>query len=125
MSSPLLEDAVALLNALVEDEENPIRPILFLDIKAACLDKLLEDITNPYYHLPDHPPLTFRETIAKAQYIQKMWRSRFRHDYFTIDVTRCHELRKTSLQRDIVFNTPGENPGWYGDTRRESADFGL
>ncbi|KAF5501564.1 hypothetical protein CGCS363_v006445 [Colletotrichum siamense] len=100
-------------------EELRHTPILdFETLQYARLDKLLADIVDPA-NRPSPLPLRFRADMAVAESLQKMWRARFRDQYFAIDQVRQRSLSVGGEMRDISFTATGKDPleSWTVQTR--------
>ncbi|TEA22198.1 hypothetical protein C8034_v002119 [Colletotrichum sidae] len=91
-------------------EELRHTPILdFETLEYARLDKLLADILDPANRL-EPLPLRFRVDMAVAENLQKIWRARFREQYFSIDQVRRSSLSDGGEMRDISFAAGSPDP---------------
>ncbi|TQN68948.1 hypothetical protein CSHISOI_06521, partial [Colletotrichum shisoi] len=81
----------------------------FETLQYARLDKLLSDVLDPACR-PSPLPLRFRADMAVAESLQKIWRSRFREQYFALDQVRQRRLSVGGEMRDIHFTAAGMDP---------------
>ncbi|KAI0145708.1 hypothetical protein F4776DRAFT_607617 [Hypoxylon sp. NC0597] len=114
--------------ALRDTELRPGRPILdFETIEYARLDKLVADVVSSEDTLRVAPTSSkargevvpsharYRADLANAKALLRLWRRRFREQYFVMDQHRCAALVKTGRLRDVEFNgeTACELGEWY------------
>ncbi|KAF9872629.1 hypothetical protein CkaCkLH20_09808 [Colletotrichum karsti] len=99
----------SLLERALKDELRHTPSLDFETLQYARLDKLLSDILDPA-HRPSPIPLRFRADMAVAESLQKMWRTRFRDQYFSIDQVRQRSLSVGGEMRDISFTPEGQDP---------------
>ncbi|KXH67619.1 hypothetical protein CSAL01_12272 [Colletotrichum salicis] len=99
----------SLLERALKDELNHTQSLDFETLQYARLDKLLGDVLNPA-HRPLPLPLRFRADMALCESLQKMWRARFRDQYFSLDQVRQRSLSIGGEMRDIHFTASGMDP---------------
>ncbi|GJC90171.1 hypothetical protein ColLi_13009 [Colletotrichum liriopes] len=98
-----------LLESALREELRHAPSLDFETLEYARLDKLLADILDPD-HRPSPLPLRFRADMAVAESLQKMWRARFREQYFALDQVRQRSLSAGGEMRDIHFTAAGMDP---------------
>lgn len=98
------DDLSLLLDALIADEMSRTPAISFETIERARLDKLLEDIQDPAKKLIQLS-VKFQSEMSKADTLQRMWRTRFKGQYFTIDQWRYEALLRKGRLKDIAFSS--------------------
>lgn len=102
MGESMSKKVADFLRAAAKDEAYDILTIDLPTIMTCRLDKLLaEMVTHPMADAPNGNPW---EDMAPAKRLLRQWRARFRERYFDIDQTRYHNLAKTGLLRDVVFD---------------------
>ncbi|KAK1633617.1 PUA-like domain-containing protein [Colletotrichum phormii] len=99
----------SLLERALKDELNHTQSLDFETLQYARLDKLLGDVLDPA-HRPLPLPLRFRADMALSESLQKMWRARFRDQYFSLDQVRQRSLSIGGEMRDIHFTASGMDP---------------
>ncbi|KXH34510.1 hypothetical protein CSIM01_00421, partial [Colletotrichum simmondsii] len=99
----------SLLERALKDELNHTQSLDFETLQYARLDKLLTDVLDPA-HRPSPLPLRFRADMALCESLQKMWRARFRDQYFSLDQVRQRSLSIGGEMRDIHFTASGMDP---------------
>ncbi|TID01619.1 hypothetical protein CH35J_004468 [Colletotrichum higginsianum] len=104
------EDRIQELFEKILKEELRHSPSLdFETLQYARLDKLLADVLDPACR-PSPLPLRFRADMAVAESLQRIWRSRFREQYFALDQVRQRRLSIGGDMRDIHFTAAGMDP---------------
>ncbi|KAF6842807.1 hypothetical protein CMUS01_02733 [Colletotrichum musicola] len=98
-----------LLERALKEELRHTPTLDFETLQYARLDKLLADILDPA-NRPTPLPLRFRADMAVAESLQKMWRARFRDQYFSIDDFRQRSMSIGGEMRDITFTSAGKDP---------------
>ncbi|KAF6838712.1 hypothetical protein CPLU01_02245 [Colletotrichum plurivorum] len=98
-----------LLERALKEELRHTPTLDFETLQYARLDKLLADIFDPA-NRPTPLPLRFRADMAVAESLQKMWRARFRDQYFSIDDFRQRSMSVGGEMRDITFTSAGKDP---------------
>ncbi|KAI5465652.1 PUA-like domain-containing protein [Mariannaea sp. PMI_226] len=102
------EEAMGFLSAVLKDEICGVPRIDFSTIQKARLDKLLSDIINPR-NRPSPTPTRFRDDVIMVEKLQRLWRTRFREQYFTVDQERYFNLPKTGRLRNVIMSSGTEN----------------
>ncbi|KAF6820995.1 hypothetical protein CSOJ01_00430 [Colletotrichum sojae] len=98
-----------LLERALKEELRHTPTLDFETLQYARLDKLLADMLDPA-NRPTPLPLRFRADMAVAESLQKMWRARFRDQYFSIDDFRQRSMSVGGEMRDITFTSAGKDP---------------
>ncbi|OLN83695.1 hypothetical protein CCHL11_09736 [Colletotrichum chlorophyti] len=99
----------SLLERALKDELRHTPTLDFETLQYARLDKLLTEILDPN-NRPSPLPLRFRADMAVAESLQKMWRTRFREQYFSLEHVRQRRLSIGGEMRDIHFSATGVDP---------------
>ncbi|KAK3942430.1 hypothetical protein QBC46DRAFT_352414 [Diplogelasinospora grovesii] len=104
---------------LTSETTGESRRIDFQSIKVARLDKMLADIIEH----GKHAPVLLQEQLEvanKAAGLQRLWRARFKAEYFQIDDIRTIEMAQFGRLKQVSFSGPTQqNPtaqtGWKVD----------
>jgi len=93
------------LDNVLRDEVHNAEGILDYDlIVNTCLDKLLDDLVDPFKR-PSGPMNAIHVgALSAATSLQKQWRNRFREKYFEMDDVRKVNMLKSGRLRDISFH---------------------
>ncbi|KAI1754362.1 hypothetical protein F4782DRAFT_539183 [Xylaria castorea] len=108
--SPDTERLSSFLETALEDEERRYPTIDFEAIEYARLDKLLSEIVQfaDAMKTSDLSPeflLRFRVNVSRAKNLRRLWRRRFREQFFMIDKHRCAILVEGGRLKDVSFNS--------------------
>lgn len=103
------EKIQGLLEKALKEELRHNPTLDFETLQYARLDKLLADILDPAYR-PSPLPLRFRTDMVVAESLQKIWRARFRDQYFSLDQMRQRRLSIGGEMRDIHFTAASKDP---------------
>ncbi|KAL0932012.1 uncharacterized protein CTRU02_212965 [Colletotrichum truncatum] len=106
---PYADRIQSLMERALKEELRHTPTIDLETLQYARLDKVLADILDPV-HRPSPLPLRFRADMAVAESLQKMWRTRFREQYFSLDQARQRTLSIGGEMRDIRFTANGKDP---------------
>lgn len=79
-------------------------------IRILSLDKLLEDMVNKD-NRPYPMPFQLRADVCMAASLQRLWRERFRADYFDIEKKRYHDLTGKGPLKGVVYDENETGPG--------------
>lgn len=98
------------LEAALGDEERKHPTLDFETIKYARLDKLLSELlqsadTIKPSNLTPELLLRFRVNVSQAKGLRRLWRRRFREQYFMMDQHRCAVLVEGGRLKDVSFNS--------------------
>ncbi|KAI0546207.1 hypothetical protein F4679DRAFT_575572 [Xylaria curta] len=108
--SPDTERLSSFLEVALEDEERRHPTLNFETIEYARLDKLLSEIvqfadTMKNFDLSPEFLLRFRVTVSQAKNLRRLWRRRFREQFFMMDKHRCAILVEGGRLKDVSFNS--------------------
>ncbi|KAI0866753.1 hypothetical protein F4860DRAFT_454913 [Xylaria cubensis] len=108
--SPDTERLSGFLEAALEDEERRYPTLKFETIEYARLDKLLSEIvqfadTMKKLDLSPEFLLRFRVNVSQAKSLRRLWRRRFREQFFMMDKHRCAILVEGGRLKDVSFNS--------------------
>lgn len=98
------------LEAALTDEERKHPTLDFETIEYARLDKLLAELlqsadTIKPSDLTPELLLRFRVNVSQAKSLRRLWRRRFREQYFMMDQHRCAILVEGGRLKDVSFNS--------------------
>ncbi|KAI2631005.1 hypothetical protein GGR54DRAFT_181281 [Hypoxylon sp. NC1633] len=119
---PDAEKLSCFLDAALRDEEQTYQPMLdFETVEYARLDKLVADLlraadgpktTGPNLAPPhavtgavDEASMQSRVNAMHAKSLRRLWRRRFREQYFMMDQHRCAILVKGGRLKDVSFSS--------------------
>ncbi|KAI1082282.1 PUA-like domain-containing protein [Whalleya microplaca] len=108
---PNAEKLSSFLEAALQDEERRQPTLDFETIEFARLDKLLAKILHfaemvkVTAFTSDLLPLRFRVDVSHAKSLRRIWRRRFREQYFMMDQHRCAMLVQGGRLKDVSFNS--------------------
>ncbi|KAI0014101.1 hypothetical protein F4779DRAFT_636847 [Xylariaceae sp. FL0662B] len=107
---PNAEKLSTFLEAALQDEERRQPTLDFETIEFARLDKLLAEVL--YFAemvrvaaFTSDLPLRFRVNVSHAKSLRRIWRRRFREQYFMMDQHRCAVLVQGGRLKDVSFNS--------------------
>lgn len=100
---PRAAKLINVLEGLASDETNetPMR-LDYETIVDAHLDKLLDDLLDPFKKPVPAPPRHFAVLRAAAT-LQKRWRARFKEKYLDMDEVRQTAMLTTGCLRNVEF----------------------
>ncbi|CAJ2506423.1 Uu.00g005530.m01.CDS01 [Anthostomella pinea] len=106
---PEAERLSSFLEAVLKDEERKQPTLDFEAIEFARLDKLLAELLAfaemvKVASFTADLPLRFRVDVSHAKSLQRIWRRRFREQFFMMDQHRCAILVKGGRLKDVSFN---------------------
>ncbi|KAI8625279.1 PUA-like domain-containing protein [Xylariaceae sp. FL1651] len=107
---PDAEKLSSFLEAVLRDEERKHPTLDFETIEYARLDKLLAelllfaDVIKTTGSTPELP-LRFRVDVSHAKSLRRIWRRRFREQFFMMDQHRCAVLVEGGRLKDVSFNS--------------------
>ncbi|KAI1168602.1 hypothetical protein F5B18DRAFT_187334 [Nemania serpens] len=98
------------LDIVLKDEERKHPTLDFDIIEYARLDKLLSELlqfadTIKPSNLAPELLLRFRVNVSQAKGLRRLWRRRFREQYFMMDQHRCAVLVEGGRLKDVSFNS--------------------
>lgn len=98
------------LETTLKDEERKCPTLDFATIEYARLDKLLAEIllfadTVKPSELTPEILLRLRVIVSQAKNLRRLWRRRFREQFFMLDQHRCAVLVDGGRLKDISFNS--------------------
>ncbi|KAI0446037.1 hypothetical protein F4803DRAFT_505397 [Xylaria telfairii] len=108
--SPDADQLSSFLEAALKDEERRYPSLDFETIEHARLDKLLSEIiqfadTMKNSNLSPEFLLRLRVNVSQAKNLRRLWRRRFREQFFMIDKHRCGVLVENGRLKDVSFNS--------------------
>ncbi|KAI0878352.1 hypothetical protein GGS24DRAFT_518140 [Hypoxylon argillaceum] len=110
VSSSDTETLSNFLEAALKDEERKYPTLDFEIIEYARLDKLLAELlqfadTMKAGDLTPELLLRFRVNVSEAKNLRRLWRRRFREQFFMMDQHRCAVLVEGGRLKDVSFNS--------------------
>ncbi|KAI1313588.1 PUA-like domain-containing protein [Xylaria venustula] len=107
---PNAEKLSSFLEVALKDEERRYPTIDFETIEYARLDKLLAELlqfadTMKISDLSPEVLLRFRVDASEAKSLRRLWRRRFREQFFMINQHRCAILVEGGRLKDVSFNS--------------------
>ncbi|KAI1281455.1 hypothetical protein F5Y07DRAFT_412494 [Xylaria sp. FL0933] len=107
---PNAEKLSNFLEAALKDEEKRYPTLDFDTIEYARLDKLLSELlqfaeTIKTSDLTPELQLRFRVDVSEAKSLRRIWRRRFREQFFMINQHRCAILVEGGRLKDVAFNS--------------------
>lgn len=98
------------LEITLKDEERKCPTLDFATIEYARLDKLLAEIllfadTVKPSELTPEILLRLRVIVSQAKHLRRLWRRRFREQFFMLDQHRCAVLVDGGRLKDVSFNS--------------------
>ncbi|KAI1351659.1 hypothetical protein F5Y01DRAFT_324918 [Xylaria sp. FL0043] len=107
---PNAEKLSNFLEAALKDEERKYPKLDFDTIEYARLDKLLSELlqfaeTIKTSDLTPELLLRFRVDVSEAKSLRRIWRRRFREQFFMINQHRCAILVEGGRLKDVAFNS--------------------
>ncbi|KAI1426733.1 PUA-like domain-containing protein [Xylaria sp. FL1777] len=107
---PNAEKLSSFLEAALKDEERKYPTLDFETIEYARLDKLLAELlqfadTMKTSRLVPELLLRFRVDVSEAKSLRRIWRRRFREQFFMINQHRCAILVEGGRLKDVAFNS--------------------
>lgn len=95
------------LEDVLLDEFDGRSTVDFAVIRNSRLDKLLADMLSRENRATP-TPIQFRADMATAASLQRLWRARFRAQYFEVDQARYLDLTSTGRLKDVVYSGADE-----------------
>ncbi|RCI11093.1 hypothetical protein L249_7184 [Ophiocordyceps polyrhachis-furcata BCC 54312] len=111
LPEPLSTQLADFLAAVVRDEAYGIATVGFPVLMHARLDKLVADISAPCSSALDPTAPQPRRDWSAGRRLQRLWRARFRSDYFDIDQMRYAHLSRFGRLRHVVLDDD-DQLGW-------------
>ncbi|KAI0406723.1 PUA-like domain-containing protein [Xylaria palmicola] len=107
---PDVETLSGFLEAALRDEERKYPRLDFETIEYARLDKLLSELllfadTMKGSELTPELLLRLRVNVSQAKALRRLWRRRFREQFFMMDQYRCAVLVEGGRLKDVSFNS--------------------
>ncbi|KAI6564953.1 hypothetical protein MCOR04_009001 [Pyricularia oryzae] len=99
---------LAILNALLGMEAHGAAELLIgIDaVRDARLDKLIEDLVDPYNQPAPPIPVNLVAARTAASSLQRQWTRRFREMYVSLDRVRHHKFLNSPHMRALAFTGP-------------------
>jgi hypothetical protein len=109
IGGPDAEKLSGFLEAALKDEVRKHPTLDFETIEYARLDKLLDELlqfagTLKTSGLTPELLLRFGVDVSQAKSLRRLWRRRFREQFFMIDQHRCAVLVEGGRLKDVSFN---------------------